>query len=280
MPVYNNTALTIDCINRITKYTTIPYEIILIDDYSEENVKKAIRNIKNLIYIKNTENKGFVASANTGLRKASYPYLLLLNNDTVPSYGWLDNMVGFFENPINVTSRKYILGPMTNSANPWQLLDSDFKNYDRVDKFCKVYNSHQHPIYKECNWVSGYCMLMHKQILKDVGYLDEGFYLGYYEDVDFCLRAKLQGYRCIISQNSYLHHLESKTFNLTYGEKNRKQLCKQSLEYFKSKWEETFDIDAYIANDKFDLTSKPNKSNKSLLKKTKKRKKTRKLPFK
>jgi GT2 family glycosyltransferase len=60
---------------------------------------------------------------------------------------------------------------------------------------------------RECDWVSGACMAIRREVLDAIGPLDEGFFL-YYEEVDFCRRARRAGWSCWLAADARVMHLE------------------------------------------------------------------------
>ena len=66
----------------------------------------------------------------------------------------------------------------------------------------------RHPaISRECDWVSGACMAIRREVLDAIGPFDEGFFL-YYEEVDFCRRARRAGWSCWLAADARVMHLE------------------------------------------------------------------------
>jgi N-acetylglucosaminyl-diphospho-decaprenol L-rhamnosyltransferase len=59
----------------------------------------------------------------------------------------------------------------------------------------------------ECDWVSGACMAVRREVLDAIGPMDEGFFL-YFEEVDFCLRARRAGWRCWFVPSARVRHFE------------------------------------------------------------------------
>jgi hypothetical protein len=60
---------------------------------------------------------------------------------------------------------------------------------------------------RQCDWVSGACMAIRREVLDAIGPLDEGFFL-YYEEVDFCRRARRAGWSCWLAADARVMHLE------------------------------------------------------------------------
>jgi len=65
-----------------------------------------------------------------------------------------------------------------------------------------------------CDWVSGACMAIRREVLDDVGPFDEGFFL-YFEEVDFCRRAAAAGWECWVDADARVVHFEGASTGLT-----------------------------------------------------------------
>lgn len=173
------------CDNKPIKFLEYTREEIEMDEFNYENSSK------NLIIIKNSRNCGFAEGNNSAIRyalKALDPdYVLLLNNDTVVDKDFLGNMIEFAVSNDTIG----IVGPKVFC-------------YDNPDKV-------QHstlfklPYQKKTDTVVGCSMLIKKDVIKDVGLLDEE-YFAYFEENDFCIRAKRAGYKIICVQNSKIWH--------------------------------------------------------------------------
>ena len=101
IPVFNHFEDTLNCLKSIfdtqEKYT---FEIIIADDCSTDETYEVFSRCKNIRYIRNETNLGFLNSCNRAARFASGSHLILLNNDTMVCKGWLDGLVDtFVENP-------------------------------------------------------------------------------------------------------------------------------------------------------------------------------------
>jgi len=82
--------------------------------------------------------------------------------------------------------------------------------------------------------VVGFCVLISRSVIEEIGGLDARFGLGNFEDDDFCLRAAIAGFRCVIASDCFVHHFGSRTFA---GERiDRDRLILDNWELFKEKW--------------------------------------------
>ncbi len=83
IPTYNAEKTIVNCIGSIFQNIRCAYEVIIIDDASDDNTEKVIKelNISNIKYIKNNNNKGAGASRNIGLREANGEYIWFVDSD-------------------------------------------------------------------------------------------------------------------------------------------------------------------------------------------------------
>ena len=76
-------------------------------------------------------------------------------------------------------------------------------------------------------WLVGFCLLVRRDVVERLGGLDEIFGQGNYEDTDYCLRAFLAGYRSVVAQDCFIHHVGSASFDaagVDYATADRRQL--------------------------------------------------------
>jgi Flp pilus assembly protein TadD len=89
---------------------------------------------------------------------------------------------------------------------------------------------------EDVDTLAGLCLLFHRDLLEQVGYMDEGFAFGNFEDDDFCLRARLLGHRLVIVRDAFVHHHGMRTFKamgLDYEEEFHLR-----EEVFRRKWQD------------------------------------------
>ena len=90
IPLFNQVDFTRRCLEALaqTAGTSIPHEIILVDNGSTDATGEYLRSVgNNVSVIRNSSNQGFARACNQGARAAVGTYLLFLNNDTVPLHG-------------------------------------------------------------------------------------------------------------------------------------------------------------------------------------------------
>lgn len=156
--------------------------------------------------IKNKKNIGFAAGCNVGIRYAlenSADSILLLNQDTIVESD-------FFMPLVNNSAD--IVAPVIKfkRGNNW-IYDLGGKvnwwcgRTKHVEFFKRAPLAKLQGVSLIIDYVSGCCMLVKREVLEKIGLLDEQFFL-YFEDVDFCLRAKRAGFKVAVESASVINH--------------------------------------------------------------------------
>lgn len=234
IPVLNNLIVTLECLFSIFINTKeLKYEVIIVDDGSEEEVSKVIRNIKGIIYLKNDENIGFGLSCNKGAEIARGKYLLFLNNDVQVTEGWLKNLLNTFSTFESVG----VVGPKIIYPNGRLQEAGARMNIDGTSQMIGLFDDPDLPRYnyvREIEYCSGVCLLIKKEIFQKVGMFSKEFVPAYFEDADLCFKVRKEGYKIFYNPSSVIvHHLSytsdkiDKEFKLQCISKNRQKFLKK-----------------------------------------------------
>lgn len=206
---YNGSSDTHECVESIQKVKYQNYKIIIVDNGSrEEQVDQLskdslIQETSTIIY--KQKNSGFSEGNNTGIRYAKgigADYILLLNNDTVVTEGFLDSLVECAQiqkNSIVSGSIKYY----SNKDEFWYA-GGDY-NYDTGLTTMTAHREKYEKNGVEVSFVTGCLMLIPMQYIDQYGMLSDKFFL-YSEDTEYCLRAIKNGYRIIWSPDALIYH--------------------------------------------------------------------------
>jgi GT2 family glycosyltransferase/tetratricopeptide (TPR) repeat protein len=221
IPVCNNPELTQNCIESIQENSE-NYEIIVVDNGSEP----AYRGVGEVI--RNDKNKGFPKAVNQGIKKATGDIIVILNNDTRVSPNWLQS----FENHLQSYD---IVGPCTNNISGVQcvkiLEGIDYPDYDiKANQFHIENEGQSMPLHR----LVYFCVAIKREVINKIGYLDEIFSPGNFEDDDYCLRAIQAGFRCGMANDILIWHKGSathKSLNIAHQE-----LIDKNQKIFNQKW--------------------------------------------
>ncbi|KKM08853.1 hypothetical protein SY88_22400 [Clostridiales bacterium PH28_bin88] len=211
IPVYNCLVYTRRCLHALRSHTAGPsYEVIVIDNASTDGTGEFLARLKPWVkVITNKANLGFARACNQGARIARGGYVVFLNNDTIPSAGWLAALVAVAQRDpkIAVVGAKLLYpngrvqhaGVVFRQANPIG-----------TRHIYRGYMASAPQVNKERDFqvVTGACMLVRRYVFNSLQGFDEG-YVNSFEDVDFCLRVRQAGWRVVYTPRSVLVHHES-----------------------------------------------------------------------
>jgi len=228
----NNLEYTKMCLESIRRYTPEPHEIIVVDNGSTDGTIEYLEAQEDVKLIKNGLNLGFALGNNLGLREARGEYIVILNNDTVVTEGWLTRLI----NSAQSNPQVGIVGPRSNYVVGVQLVKNVpyGDNMDAMQEFARQWSLENSGRYEEALRVIGFCMLVKREVIEKIGGFDPYYEAGNFEDDDFCIRAQRAGFKIRIAHDVFIHHFGSKTFQ---SEKiDYRQVMLTNWERFKSKW--------------------------------------------
>jgi len=203
---HNQLAYTDLCISSIVAKTDEPYELIFVDNASTDGTLEYLRSIAGARVISNQENRGFAPAVNQGIQIARGKQILLLNNDTIVTTGWLE---GLLESLYDRTDTG-LVGPVSNNVSGPQQIPVYYSELTSLDGF--AWDLRLNRQLTETDRLVGFCILFRRSVIDDIGLLDERFKVGCFEDDDFCRRAITRGYKALIASHVFVHHFGSVTF--------------------------------------------------------------------
>jgi GT2 family glycosyltransferase len=200
-------------------------EVILVDNASTDGSVAMVRELFPQVHIvENTNNTGFAAGNNLGIKRARGEFCLLLNSDTEITGSALRTLVSFLdEHPdAGVVSGRIVYAdrsdqgvarrfptPMNALFGRKTFLTRIFPNnrFARRYMICRAHSSSE-PF--EVDWVSGCCLMIRSSVIEQVGVLDEKFFM-YWEDADWCFRIKQKGWKVFCVPEAVVVHHEGKS---------------------------------------------------------------------
>ena len=187
----------------LTDLPTSPVEIWVVDNASSDDSPRMVREkFPQVHLIENRENVGFACANNQAIQRCTGKYILLLNPDTLVASGALQALTDFLdEHPETGAAGGRILNPdgsLQISSHPRPTLSRELWRLFHLDRFLpyaeypkKKWETDQG---KEVDVLIGACLLLRKDILDQVGFLDEDYFM-YSEEVDLCYRIQSAGWQ-------------------------------------------------------------------------------------
>jgi len=235
---YNNLEFTRACLESLDEHSQYEHmEIIVVDNASSDGtpafLSEWVGNGQNRKLILNEDNRGFAAANNQGLAVATGEYLVLLNNDTYVTPGWLRTLVRHLQRDRTIG----LIGPVTNNIGNEAKIDIRYADMGEMlvksAAFTRRHIGQTYPL----RTAAFFCVMMPRTTYERVGTLDEAFGRGFFEDDDYCRRVEQQGMRIVCAEDVFIHHHLSASFN-KLKQQDRQQLFEDNRKIYEAKWGE------------------------------------------
>lgn len=201
---YNDCELLKGCIESIRRHNLqSSYEIIVVDNASTDTSPAWLKQQKDIRLLCNTENKGFPAGCNQGVKLSSPDAdIFFLNSDTVVYQNSIFNlrMALYADETVGAA------GSVTNCAGNRQQIKCPCTTDEEFENFARQINTNWEQIYGARLYLIGFAMLVKREVLDAIGLFDVRFSPGQFEDNDMGLRIAQAGKRCLLCMNSFIRH--------------------------------------------------------------------------
>jgi GT2 family glycosyltransferase len=216
---YHSKNLLRDCLQSLRENTTLDYEVIVVDNGSQDGAGQMLQQeFPGIQFLANDSNLGYTIPMNHALRQANGRCLLQLNPDTLILPQSLENLVEF----LDAHPEAGICGPKVlnrdlslqkpcrrGEPTPWAVL-TYFLGLSKLFPKSRLFGQYLMNYMGEDEThmvagVSGSCMLVRRAVIDQIGYLDERFF-AYQEDADFCFRARLSGWQVYYVPTAQIVH--------------------------------------------------------------------------
>lgn len=212
------------CLNSIiSSEIDLKYEIIYVDNHSSiSGIDQIESQFPGLVMIRNNQNNGFAKANNQGINIAKGQLILLLNPDTIVDKNALQRMIEFLrQNPdTGIIGPKVLNSDLSfqphckrGEARPWEVI-CYFSRLSRLFPHNPFFSGYLQGHLDENQThhvpsISGCCMLVRKEVIDQIGLLDERFF-AYQEDTDYCMRARKVGWKVTYYPSAQIVHFGGK----------------------------------------------------------------------
>lgn len=194
--------------------------VIVADNASTDGsvlfLQQSFPNVEILIH---PENEGFAKGYNSALRQVETDYFVLLNSDVEVAPDWIEPAINLMESDLSIAAcQPKILSfndrsrfEYAGACGGWlDMLGYPFARgrvFDHLETDQGQYNGAA-----ACFWASGAAMFVRASVYKELGGLDEYFF-AHQEEIDFCWRAQLAGFRVFVQPQSVVYHVGGGTLS-------------------------------------------------------------------
>ena len=230
---YNVSDLLKACIESIyNTHGDLSLEMLVVDNAStDDSVLMVRQQLPDVKLIANETNRGFAAANNQAIRMAQGEYILLLNPDTIVRSGALHTLIELLERDDKIG----IVGPKL--LNPDGTLQKSCRSFPNLINY-SIYSfasfnilpsisrplpylmeswDHSRQLVLEGSYLLGAAIMTRASILKEVGLLDEGFFV-YGEEKDYSYRVVQAGYKIVFEPTAEIIHYGGQSSQLVSQE--------------------------------------------------------------
>jgi len=236
IPVYKSPEWVKLCVYSVFKNTDLNLlnKVYLINDSDDELTINCLNNLKNkyskVEVIQNKENVGFIKTVNIGLKKTEADYILLLNTDCIIA----SNTIGKLMEHMNKDKKIGLICPVSSNAANLTLEMFDGFSFMQMDKLLE--RKFLGKNFDACT-VVGNCLMISKECIKKVGYLDEIYGTGYGEETDYQFKAMEKGFEAKVAIDTYVFHKSEVSFGTS---KEKQEKLERNRKIFFDRWGEQY----------------------------------------
>ncbi len=199
------------CLNSVLKSNYSPMEVLVVDNGSTDDTSRVVKEqFPEVKLLRTQRNLGFAGGNNVGINAAKGTIIVLLNDDTEVEPNWLtaakeaaDRLTDW-----GVMGAKLLYPDKTTIQHAGGLIESnaltqhigngevDHGQFDQL---------------RPCDYVTGAAFFIKREALNTLGLLDDDYFPIYYEEVDYCFRAKKKGFQVYYVPQIKVYHYESRT---------------------------------------------------------------------
>lgn len=224
IPLYNQLDYTKICLDSLYPTINPDTEVVVIDNGSSDRTSEYLTQCHRFSVIINPVNLGCAAAWNQGVKATSSDWVVILNNDVILSPGWLEGLISFAEE-----GNLDIVSPAIREG------DYNYAIITYADSYVLRMSS-----VSRMGVADGICFMVRRGVFETIGYFDEKFRVGQFEDSDFFRRAKRAGFRLGTTGRSFIHHFGSITQNSIRKTKTVGPYEAENRAYYRQKWRLTW----------------------------------------
>jgi GT2 family glycosyltransferase len=222
------------CVPSLLRHSRQPYELIFLDIGSLDGTAEYLAGLAAAATIpveivRTATDLGIPTACQEALTRARGEYLVLLNNDTLVTDAWLEQLVSL----AGLSPTIGLVGPMSNAAAEPQLVETvpyrvgrrktlralaaglvgeTLVEVSAVERFAQQWREENRGKWVSVEQLGGFCLLIKRQVLQKIGPLETESGLGVFDTVAQCGKARQAGFQLACCKDLFIHHFGSKVF--------------------------------------------------------------------
>jgi len=216
------------CLKSVKKYTnSADYSLIIVNNHSTDGtsifLKKYQKKNEEVKVINSDKNLGFSGGSNIALKNTFNKFIALLDDDIEVTKGWLSGLYKQIKHKprVGIIGCKIVFPNNRIHSADFEIKTLRSAGFGEIDRGQRDY-------IKECDGLIGPCWLIRREVIKKVGYFDKRFFPCKGEDIDYCLRTRLAGYKIVYNGKVKIIHYHFRRYgDREQGERNERKLLRK-----------------------------------------------------
>ena len=226
---YNGLPSLKKAIHSLREHTTGPVELIVVDNGSADGSPDWLKSQTDIRPVLLPENLGAAAARNRGLELANGSHILFCDNDVEFTPNWRNSLVSHLAAWPDIGA----VGPVTDCGPPMQQIRKPGGSTSLTEWATDRALSHTDQ-FRYTNRLGGFCLMIRRDVIDDVGGFDEDFFPFGFEVDDFCVRLGLVGWRMrIIDHCAIAHQGRGRESTAVLG---YEAVIERNWKHFKTNW--------------------------------------------
>jgi glycosyltransferase involved in cell wall biosynthesis len=181
----------------------------------------------------NSRNAGFARACNQGAVLATGDVMVLLNDDTLVTRGWLPRLIA----PLSDRDVG-LVGAVTNRIGNEAEIATTYRTWgELVDFAAERARTHDGGVI-DIGTATMFCLALRREAFERIGPLDQRFEIGMLEDDDYSRRARDAGYRLVCAEDAFVHHFGETSFGTLVSDGRYGEILEENKRRFEEKWGE------------------------------------------
>jgi ATP-binding cassette, subfamily B, bacterial len=224
------------CLESVLTLTEHPsFELIVVDNASSDGTAEYVAGLAErrpeVTAILNDANLGFPAACNQGLKRAGGDVLVLMNDDTLASPGWLGGLERHLADPA-----VGLVGPVTNRIGNEADIPVPYDTWGGFLEFAKQRAVECAGAGSDIPMLAMFCLGMRRDAYERIGPIDDRFEIGMLEDDDYAARANAAGYRLRCAEDVLIHHFGEASFGSLVPTGEYARVLAHNRSRYEQKW--------------------------------------------
>ncbi|QYK54622.1 MAG: glycosyltransferase [Fimbriimonadaceae bacterium] len=206
IPLYGGGDDIFECLRSLEESRDLFERVIVVDDAGSDDAAERALEFDFVHLISHSENVGFAAACNTGLKLVESKVVIFLNSDTLIPRAGLIRLVESLEKSSDIGAT----APCSNNVAYFQKVEPTYSTLQGVDLFANDF-ANRSAEDEDVSMLVGLCLAMRTEFMKDLGGFSTEYGKGMFEDNELSFRIQESGKRLVLSSRSYIHHKGSQS---------------------------------------------------------------------